>query len=123
MRFDDNGRLTQDILDAYREHGFYVFTGVLSQQETDELRGELDEIVDNAPIARDNPVDKQGRPSAFAEYYLLIADDSPVIRLVSHPIMMKNAALRVYAHPEILKMVASIKGPDFVPFHEAIQYK
>lgn len=123
MRFDNNGRLAEDMLDAYREHGFYVFTDVVSQQEIAELTRELDEIIDNAPIARDNSVDKQGQPSEFAEYYSLTADEPPVIRLVSHPIMMKDAALRVYAHPEILKIAASINGPDFVPFHEAIHYK
>jgi hypothetical protein len=72
MRFDDNGRLAEDILDAYREHGFYVFTDVVSQQEIAELTRELDEIIDNAPIAQDNPVDKQGQPSEFAEYYSLM---------------------------------------------------
>ena len=123
MRFADNGRLAQDILDAYREHGFYVFTGVLSQDETDELTRELDEIMDNAPVSRDKPVDKHGRPSKFAEYYTLTEDDPAIVRLLSHVIMMKDAALRAYAHPQILRMVASINGPDFVPFHEAVQYK
>ena len=37
MRFDEDGRLAQDILDAYRRTGFYVFTGVLSPQEVTEL--------------------------------------------------------------------------------------
>lgn len=123
MCFDDNGRLTQDILEAYNQHGFYVFTGVLSQDELIELTGEIDEILDNAPVARDNPVDWHGQPSKFSEYYVLVGEGPAITSVVSHPMMMKDAVLRAYAHPEILKVVASINGPDFVPFHEAIQYK
>ena len=29
VRFDADGRLHPDILDAYRKHGFYIFEGVL----------------------------------------------------------------------------------------------
>lgn len=123
MRFDKNGHLAQNILDAYHEHGFYVFTGVLSQDEIIELTRELDEILDNAPVARDKPVDRHGRPSKFAEYYSLAGDDPAIPYLVSHPIMMKDAALRACAHPDILKMVASVNGPDFVPYHETIHHK
>jgi ectoine hydroxylase-related dioxygenase (phytanoyl-CoA dioxygenase family) len=29
----------------------------------------------------------------------------------------------VYGHPQILQMVASVNGPDFVPFHESVFHK
>ena len=53
---------------------------------------------------------------------LLILARGPV-GLIAHPLVMMDAALRVYAHPKILKMVESINGPDFVPFHEAVFHK
>ena len=135
MRFDANGRLAEDILAAYRRFGFYVFRGVLSEQEVAELRTEFDAILDNAPIARGGGVDKHGRPVRFPGYYTLhlaqedAAEDAPdddqpaVVGLVSHPLMMMDSALRAYAHPDILRMVASVNGDDFVPFHESIFHK
>jgi hypothetical protein len=42
MRFKENGRLEDDILSAYHQFGFYVFTGVLNQQEIDLLSEEFD---------------------------------------------------------------------------------
>ena len=116
-------QLAHDIVDAYRQHGFYVFTQVYARAETDGLISELNDLISKAPIARDSPVDKLGRPSRFAEYFSVSNDDPAVVSLVSHPIMLSDAALHAYAHPQILRMAASINGPDFVPFHEAIHYK
>ena len=39
-----------------------------------------------------------------------------VISNITHPLTIMDSALRVYAHPQILKMVESVHGPDFVPF-------
>jgi ectoine hydroxylase-related dioxygenase (phytanoyl-CoA dioxygenase family) len=136
-RFDDTGHLAQDIVDAYNEAGFYVFTDVLSEEEVGELRAEFDEILDNAPVARDAEVDHRGRPVRFPGYYSMSSADlfgrrsdgddeaegSPVVGLVSHPLMMMDSALRVYAHPTILRAVEAINGPDFVPFHESVWHK
>ena len=36
IRFDANGKLAADILDAYWRHGFYVFEGVLSERTQEE---------------------------------------------------------------------------------------
>ncbi len=123
IRFDANGRPAQDIIDAYNECGFYVFTGVLSPNETGALAREFDAVLDNAPVSRGSVVDKHGRPSPYAGYYTISDDEPAVVSLVSHPLMLMDSALRVYAHPQILKMVASINGPDFVPFHEAVFHK
>ena len=134
MRFDNSGRLAQDILDAYLCHGFYVFTGVLSQDEVDDLTREFDAILDNAPVEPDGKLDKHGAPVEFPGYYTMSTDDDgysggddsakrAVVGLVSHPLMMMDSALRVYGHPKILRMVASVNGADFVPFHESIFHK
>ena len=137
MRFDDKGRLAQDILDAYRRTGFYVFTGVLDEDEVAELTREFDEVLANAPTEPDGALDQHGRPVKFPGYYTLSvpdADGSPsdeaqsateraVVGLVSHPLMMMDSALRVYGHPRILRMVASVNGEDFIPFHESVFHK
>ncbi|MEE2782464.1 MAG: phytanoyl-CoA dioxygenase family protein [Pseudomonadota bacterium] len=136
IRFNKQGRLTKDILSAYRRTGFYVFTGVLDEGEIEELVREFDEVLDNAPIEEDGNVDKHGQPVKFPGYYSLASngiftrdqgeaeeDARAVVGLVSHPLMMMDSALRVYGHPKILRMVASINGDDFVPFHEAVFHK
>jgi ectoine hydroxylase-related dioxygenase (phytanoyl-CoA dioxygenase family) len=124
MRFDEDGRLDQSIMEAYGRYGFYVFTSVLAQQEIDDLTTEFDAVLKNAPSAIGSKVDNLGRPVKFPYYTL---SENPhgdtVVGLVSHPLMMMDAALCVYAHPDILRMVESINGPDFVPFHEGIFHK
>lgn len=124
MRFGKDGRLEQSIMEAYQRHGFYVFTGVLAQQEIDDLTSEFNEVLENAPSAIGSKVDTQGRPVKFP-YYTLSQNPAgeTVVGLISHPLMMMDASLCVYAHPQILKMVESINGADFVPFHEGIFHK
>lgn len=137
IRFDENGDLSQDILDAYHRTGFYVFEGVLSAEEVDELSSEFDRLLDNAPVSKDSDLDRHGRPVKFGGYYSLSSNDlfgqsgadrnepggPAVVGLVSHPLMLMDSALRVYGHPQILKMVEGVNGPDFVPFHESIFHK
>lgn len=134
MRWDDEGRLAGDIVDAYRRNGFYVFTGVLAPDEVALLEAEFDQVLDNAPAVKDGEVDRHGRAVAFPGYYSMSsaklfgrsgeeAGEQPVVGLVSHPLLMMDAALRVYAHPDILRMVEAVNGPDFVPFHESIFHK
>lgn len=136
MRFDANGRLEADILKAYRKHGFYVFTNVLRPEEIVELTAEFDALIENAPTHRGATEDKHGRPVKFPGYYSLSVDEvfkrhqietdherESVVGLVSHPLMLMDSALRAYGHPDILRMVASVNGDDFVPFHESIFHK
>ncbi|MCY3820318.1 MAG: phytanoyl-CoA dioxygenase family protein [Gammaproteobacteria bacterium] len=136
LRFDEDGILTQDILDAYRRTGFYVFTGVLSPEECRELEREFDRVLDNAPLVNDGEADRHGRPSRFSRHYSVEppwssnadedseAEGAPgIVRMLSHPLMIMDSALRAYGHPDILKMIASVNGPDFVPFSESVFHK
>ena len=66
IRLDANGRLAQDILDAYWTHGFYVFEGVAGPEELAELRADVDAILERAPVEPGAAVDRNGRP-AFGE--------------------------------------------------------
>ena len=128
VRLDDDGHLTPEILDAYRRTGFYVFTGLLDDQETDELTAEFDEILDNAPTVSNGETDKYGRPSPFGGYFTMVEDEDDAqapsrVYLLSHPFIFMESTLRAYANPKILAIAESLYGEDFVPFHEAIFYK
>ena len=128
VRLDDHGHLEPDILNAYRQNGFYVFTGVLDEEEIGELTAEFDAVLDNVPVGLDGDTDRHGRPSPFGGYFAMVGDeddpDAPArVSLLFHPFIYMESTLRVYAHPKILAIAESLYGADFVPFHEAIFYK
>ncbi len=68
MQFNDDGRLHQDILDAYWRCGFYVFEDAIGSVELNELRGDIDNMFERAPVRRGAKVDAQGRPALGLEF-------------------------------------------------------
>ncbi len=52
-------------------------------------------------------------------------EDAPrhVLQLVLGSLQFSDACLRVYAHPDLLRVAAAINGEDFVPFNEAVWMK
>ncbi|MEQ8495259.1 MAG: phytanoyl-CoA dioxygenase family protein [Gammaproteobacteria bacterium] len=63
IRFDADGMLAADILDAYWRTGFYVFTGVLGADELGDLERDIAEVVQRAPVSAGAEVDGHGRPA------------------------------------------------------------
>lgn len=63
IRFDSDGRLDPEILDAYEEHGFYVFRSVLGRDELDDIEGDVIDLLDRAPVDKGADVDRHGRPA------------------------------------------------------------
>jgi len=51
--------------------------------------------------------------------------DAPqhVLQLVLGSLQFSDACLRLYAHPQLLRVAAAIHGEDFVPFNEAVWMK
>ena len=68
LRFGDDGALHPEALAAYREHGFYVFEGVLGAEELGDLRSELAHLLDRAPVAPEAEHDRHGQ-RAFGEAF------------------------------------------------------
>lgn len=75
-RFDEKGGLHPDILEAYSQHGFYVFEGVIDPGEIEELRAGVAELIERAPIRKGAAVDAEGRPALGHDYaiqpYLMV---------------------------------------------------
>ena len=61
VRFDDRGRIHPEIVDAYWQHGFYVFTDVLGSAEVEELRRDVNDLLAHAPVGPGQTVDAAGR--------------------------------------------------------------
>ena len=68
IRMDANGKLEKDILDAYWEHGFYVFEDVVGTEELEELRAEVEWMLDRAPTDPKGATDAKGR-QAFGQQF------------------------------------------------------
>lgn len=63
IRFTADGKVDPAILDAYSRHGFYVLEGVVGEAERADIERDLADLLDRAPIGKDAPLDKHGRPS------------------------------------------------------------
>ena len=68
VRFGADGRLHPDILAAYWEHGFYVFEGVVGEEELAELRADTDMMIERAPVRPGADLDARGRPALGRDY-------------------------------------------------------
>lgn len=67
LRFNDDGSVAQDILDAYSEYGFYIFENLLSAEELDDIKADLDSMRENFPVHMGAATDKHGRPALGAD--------------------------------------------------------
>lgn len=155
IRYTTDGVLHPEILQAYAEHGFYVFTGVLSTDELAEIEADIEDLWDRAPVEKGAALDRHGRPALASDCKArvlswvrplsdplggtsishgrhparmiepAVPDDAPeqVLQLVLGSLQFSDACLRVYGHPDLLRVAASINGEDFVPFNEAIWLK
>ncbi len=56
LRFTESGTLTEAIRAAYSEHGFYVFANVLSAEELDDTKADLDTMRAQFPTGPESQV-------------------------------------------------------------------
>ena len=155
IRFDGQGNLHPDILDAYWRLGFYVFEGVLSQAELDDLERDVAEMLERAPVDRHSGLDRYGQPAlganckarnfglvkpltdayggtrvANGRHPVKMAEPTPpadaptlVPQIILGSLQFSEACLRLYGHPQLLRVAAAINGDDFTPFNEAVWIK
>lgn len=68
FRTDDAGNLHPEILEAYWQHGFYVFEGVVDDEEIGELRHDVNVMLDRAPVDRRSTLDANGDTALGRDY-------------------------------------------------------
>lgn len=68
LRLDAKHRLHAEILEAYSEHGFYVFEDVIGDQELSELRADIDRVLAGAPTEPNGTRNKEGGPVFGTEF-------------------------------------------------------
>lgn len=155
IRFNDDGSLAEEILEAYWRCGFYVFTGVLGVDELADIEADIADIVERLPSTKGSTTDTRGRPAIGADcsaptlfwarplsdpfggtdlangrhparmFEPEPASDAPekIVYLILGTLQFSEACLRVYGHPDLLRVAAAINGPDFTPFNEALFIK
>jgi len=155
IRFDAEGNLAADILDAYSRHGFYVFQEVLDEAELADITADLDRMRATFPVEPGAALSREGKPALGADCQApsllwskplgdplggtdlargrhqvkLIepeaADDAPQAApfILLGSLQFSEACLRVYGHPELLRVAEAVNGPDFAPFNEALFIK
>ena len=67
IRYNADGTLHQDIVESYWEHGFYIFEGVISQAELEDVARDVEALLDNAPLEPGGLVDKHGNAALGAD--------------------------------------------------------
>ena len=68
LRFKAGHVLDDAILEAYWRHGFYVLENVIGAAELADLRADMANLLERAPVSRDATVDAAGRPAAGIEF-------------------------------------------------------
>jgi len=149
IRFTEDGGLDPEIDAAYRRCGFYVLEGVLDDRELQELGTDLAELLDRAPGSRvDARGDVQGNGMPTLTFGKPLsdpyggtdknygrhpakmlepapADDAPdeTLYFVYGILQGMDACLRLYGHPDLLRIAEAINGADFAPFGDSIWIK
>ena len=145
IRWDQDGQLHPDIIQAYKATGFYVFTSVLGPAELEDLERDLNNLLARAPKTKGSPVDVLNRPALSSDckasnlgwvaplsdpvggtkrssgrhpvkmYEPSAPSDAPeaVLQIVLGSLQFSDAHLRLYGHPALLRVAASINGKDF----------
>lgn len=63
IRFDNDGALAGDILDAYSQYGFYVFENVIGEQELADIEEDYADLRTRFPTDPKSKLDSMGRPA------------------------------------------------------------
>jgi len=67
LRFTESGALAEEIRAAYSEYGFYVFENVLSAEELDDIKADLDAMRAQFPTGPESQVNAAGEPALGAD--------------------------------------------------------
>ncbi len=155
LKFDDKGHLDPVIRAAYSKYGFYIFENVISTEELNDIRDDLERMREKFPTHSGAETNANGEVALGAGHQapsLLWAKSlgdplggtalangrhqvklfepkassnapefAPFILLGS--LQFSEACLRLYGHPQLLKVAADIHGEDFAPFHECLFIK
>ena len=67
IAFDENGNLSSAIKEAYSKNGFYIFEGVLNNEEVKDIKEDLENLRQKFPTGPESALNAKGEPAMNAE--------------------------------------------------------
>ena len=67
IAFDENGNLSSAIKEAYSKNGFYIFEGVLNNEEVEDIKEDLENLRQQFPTGPESTLNAKGEPAMNAE--------------------------------------------------------
>ena len=67
IAFDENGNLSSTIKEAYSKNGFYIFEGVLNNEEVEDIKEDLENLRQQFPTGPESTLNAKGEPAMNAE--------------------------------------------------------
>ena len=67
ITFDENGNLSSAIKEAYSKNGFYIFEGVLNNEEVEDIKEDLKNLRQQFPTGPESTLNAKGEPAMNAE--------------------------------------------------------
>ena len=67
ITFDENGNLSSAIKEAYSKNGFYIFEGVLNNDEVEDIKEDLENLRQQFPTGPESTLNAKGEPAMNAE--------------------------------------------------------
>ena len=67
ITFDENGGLSSTIKEAYSKNGFYIFEGVLNNEEVEDIKEDLENLRQQFPTGPESTLNAKGEPEMNAE--------------------------------------------------------
>ena len=67
IAFDENGNLSSAIKEAYSKNGFYIFEGVLNNEEVEDIKEDLENLRQKFPTGPESTLNAKGEPAMNAE--------------------------------------------------------
>lgn len=117
--------LTTKQLNHYNSEGYVVLRGFIAPDEVTMMREEVGCMIDTAPVAPRVPENSYGLPVADPADFAFTkrSDGGYTLNRISNPLARSETLLFAYGNPRLLRAVASLHGPDFVPFAESVVIK
>ena len=110
IRFDGAGDLDRGIREAYARCGFYIFEGVLADEELRDLERDVTHMLERAPVTRGAKVDGNGRAALSVDCK---ARNLSWVRPLSDPMGGTDAAHG--RHPvKMTELEPSKDAPEYV---------
>ena len=144
LQFEADGRLREQITEAYWRTGFYIFEDVLGDDEVAALVADFERFLERAPKSGAAAGGAAGRftfgrplsdpfggtgaargryQARMTEYAAPSGAPEEVLVNVVGVLQYMDSFLCLYGHPRLLAVAAQINGPDFVPFREGLWIK